>query len=305
MIAMPDAWLSGEFVSEDQAAVSISDAGLLHGAGVFTTMRAAGGLVVRLDEHLARLRSSCGVLHIPLRHGNDELRAAAGQLLDRNGLSDARLRLTVTRGSARRDPLHGESFAGTCFLTAEALSAHPAEFYERGLTVVLNSDQKLNPYDIQAGHKTLDYFGRLAALREAAQRGAGEALWFNVHNFLQSASISNIFLVEEVDGAPALMTPPTNEDLQQEPVRRSCPYPRSNVLPGVTRAAVIELARGQGLEVHRLPVDVNRLLGAREVFLTNSIMGVMPVTRIEQHVVGEGAPGEVTRRAMRANSNAL
>ena len=297
---MPEAWINGRFLPQEQATVSISDAGLLHAAGVFTTLRASGGRPVRLEAHLARLRRSCEALYVPLQHDDEALKAAAKGLLERNGLSEARMRITATRGQAVRDPLHGESFRPTCFMTAEELPPYPPEFFERGLTVVLNSEQKLNPYDIQAGHKTLDYLSRFAALRQATRRvggPAGESLWFNVHNFLQSGSISNVFLVEEIDGAPALVTPPTNEDLQDEAVKRSCPYPRSNVLPGVTRAAVIEWARGEGVAVHRLPVDVNRLLGAREIFLTNSIMGVMPVTRVEQEVVGEGEPGEVTRRA--------
>ncbi len=297
---MSDAWINGAFVPEAEAMVSIADAGLLHAAGVFTTMRAAGGEVIRIDQHLQRLRRSCEALYVPLQHDNEALRSAARQLLERNDLSEARLRLTVTRGHARRDPLHGESFRPTCILTGEALAGYPPEFYERGLTVVLNSDQKLNPYDIQAGHKTLDYFSRFAALREATRRGAGESLWFNVHNFLQGGSISNVFIVEEIDGGPALVTPPTNDDLKEEPVKRSCPYPRSNALPGVTRAAVLEWARSEGIGIQRLPIDVNRLLAAREVFLTNSIMGVMPVTRLEQQEVGDGTPGEITRRAMNA-----
>ena len=296
---MPDAWINGAYVSEGEAAVSIADAGLLHAAGVFTTMRAAGGKVLRLDAHLRRLRRSCEALYIPLPFDDAALRRAAGELLVRNGLADARMRLTVTRGQSVRDPLHGEVFRSTVFLTAGELPPYPAEFYERGMTVVLNSDQKLNPYDVQAGHKTLDYFSRFAALREATRRQAGESLWFNVHNFLQGGSISNVFVVEELDGAPALLTPPTNEDLQDEAVRRSCPYPRSNALPGVTRAAVVDWARGEGVPVHRVPIDVNRLLAAREVFLTNSIIGVMPVTRLEQTPVGDGRPGEVTRRAAR------
>lgn len=294
---MPFAWINGNIVRDDEARIGIADVGLLHAAGVFTTMRAAGGRALRVSQHLVRLRRSCEALYVPLQYDDDALRSALGELLARSSLSEARLRLTVTRGHALRDPLHGESFRPTCFVTAEELAPYPPEFYERGLTVILNSDQKLNPYDIQAGHKTLDYFSRFAALREATGRGAGESLWFNVHNFLQSGSISNVFLVEETDGERVLVTPPTNEDLQEEAVKRSCPYPRSNVLPGVTRAAIIDWARSAGIAVQRLPIDVSRLLAAREVFLTNSIMGVMPVTRIEQHVVSEGKPGEVARRA--------
>ena len=297
---MPTAWINGEFLDDSNAGVGLRDAGLLHAAGVFTTTKALGGEVYRLGDHLRRLRASCDALYVPLAHKDAELESAVAGLLERNALSDARLRITVTRGTTLRDPVHGESFRPTCFITADALTPYPTEFYEKGLTVVLNSDAKLNPYDVQAGHKTLDYFGRFAALREATRKRAGESLWFNVHNFLQSGSISNVFLVEDRGGTPTLVTPPTNEELREEPVRKSCPYPKSNVLPGVTRAGILAWATREGLSPQRVPADVNRLLAAREVFLTNSVMGVMPVTRVEQKVVGDGRPGELTRRAMAA-----
>src|SRR5688500_9956771 len=202
---MPTVWLNGAFVDEAEASVSLRDTGLLHAAGVFTTMRANGGRVFRLDRHLQRLRASCEALFIPLLppcHApstpllpKDEALAAAGdELLKRHHLTDARLPLTVTRGMAEQDPIHGLRLTPTVFLTAAALEPYPAEYYAKGLTVILLDDQKLNPYDVQAGHKTLNYVSRLAALRSANQRGAGEALWFNVHNYLQGGSISNVFL---------------------------------------------------------------------------------------------------------------
>src|SRR5687767_7600040 len=104
---MPVVWLNGKFVDESDACVSLRDTGLLHGAGVFTTMRSTGGRVFRLDAHLARLRHSCEVLYIPLLPKDEVIRAAVDELLGRNELTDARLRLTVTRGSAEDDPLHG------------------------------------------------------------------------------------------------------------------------------------------------------------------------------------------------------
>src|SRR5438067_855181 len=201
---MASVWLNGSFVGEEEASISVRDTGLLHAAGVFTTMRSYGGKVFRLDRHLARLRHSCEALFIPLQYKDDALGSAVGELLRRDGLGDARLRLTVTRGSARQDP-HGLHLSPTVLLTATALEPYPAEFYSRGMTVVLVDDQKLNPYDIQAGHKTLNYFSRLSALRSATQRAAGEALWFNVHNYLQSGSISNVFIAK----AGKLITPPT------------------------------------------------------------------------------------------------
>jgi branched-chain amino acid aminotransferase len=290
---MPTVWINARFEDESTASVSLRDAGLLHGAGVFTTMRSYGGKVFRLDRHLRRLRESCEALFIPLQYKDDVLARAADELLSRDGLSDARLRLTVTRGASTPDPLHGNRLEPTAFLTAAPLEPYPREYYERGLTAVLLDEQKLNPYDLQAGHKTLNYFSRLAALREANRRGAGEALWFNVHNYLQSGSISNVFLVK--DGV--LLTPPTPQELREDKsVAAAVPYPKSNVLPGVTRSVVIELAERAGITFRPQAIDVDHLLAADEIFLTNSIMGVMPVCRLERHAIGADKPGEVTTK---------
>jgi branched-chain amino acid aminotransferase len=292
---MATVWLNGAFTDEESASVSLRDTGLLHAAGVFTTMRSYGGKVFRLEQHLRRLRDSCEALFIPLQHKDEALTRAATEVLERNNLSDARLRLTVTRGLARQDPLHGLRLEPTAFLTATDLEPYPQEFYQRGLTVILNDEQKLNPYDLQAGHKTLNYFSRLAALREANRRGAGEALWFDVHNYLQSGSISNVFVVK----GSRLFTPPTLQELRDKVVEPA-PYPKSATLPGVTRAVVMELAGEQGIERHPAALTANDVLDADEVFLTNSIMGVMPVCRIERKAIGADKPGPVTLRLSEA-----
>ena len=288
---MPFVWLNGEYVDESAASLSLRDTGLLHGAGVFTTMRGYGARAFALDRHLRRLRDSCEALFIPLHHKDEALAEATAELMRRNELSDARLRLTVTRGAAKQDPLHGLHLSPNVFLTAAPLEPYPAEYYERGLSVILLDEQKLNPYDLAAGHKTLNYFSRLAALREANRRGAGEALWFNVHNYLESGSITNVFVVK--DGV--VITPPTPSDLQDPTIGPTVPYPKSATLPGVTRSVVRDLAREARIETRAGPVDVNQLLGADEVFLTNSVMGVMPVCRLERKAVGNDRPGEVTR----------
>ena len=295
---MPTVWINGSFEDENAAGVSLRDTGLLHAAGVFTTMRSYGGKVFRLPQHLKRLRDSCEALFIPLQYKDEQLAAAVDELLTRNQLTDARLRLTVTRGRAAQDPLHGTRLEPTCFLTAAELEPYPVEYYRRGLTVIALDEQKLNPYDLQAGHKTLNYFSRLAALREANRRGAGEALWFNVHNYLQSGCVTNVFLVK--DGA--LVTPPTAEELRDPAVAQAVPYPKSNVLPGVTRGAVFDLAAAEGIGVRRAAVDVGQLLEADEAFVTNSAMGVMPVCRVERKPLGgRDEPGPVTTRLMRGH----
>lgn len=301
MWAMASVWMNGEFVDDSTASVSLRDTGLLHGAGVFTTMRGYGGCVFQLDRHLRRLRGSCEALFIPLQYKDDVLAGATAELLRRNELTDARLRLTVTRGSAKQDPLHGLHLSPTVFLTASALEPYPAEYYERGLTVVLLDEMKLNPYDMAAGHKTLNYLSRLWALREANRRGAGEALWFNVHNYLEAGCVTNVFIVK--DGV--LVTPPTPVDLLDSAVASAVPYPKSATLPGVTRSVVLDLAREANVETRIGSIDVNQLLAADEVFLTNSAMGVMPVCRIERKAIGNDRPGEVTRRLADAYAEAI
>lgn len=285
---MPTIWLNNDFVEDSTASIPLRDTGLLHAAGVFTTMKALGGRVVRLDAHLTRLRDSCEALSIPLPYDDGTLTDAAIDLLARNELTDARMRLTVTRGSVAGEPTAG--LRPTVFLTAAELQPYPTDLYQRGMTVVLVDDQKLNPYDLQAGHKTLNYLSRLAALRSANVRAAGEALWFDVHNYLQSGSISNVFIVKD----RVITTPPTPAEIADPDTNAAMPYPRSCVLPGVTRQAVIDLARDEGMSVRTRAIDVATLLAADEVFVTNSMMDVMPVCRIERQAIGDDRPGPVT-----------
>jgi branched-chain amino acid aminotransferase len=287
---MPDIWLNGNFIDESTASIPVRDTGLLHAAGVFTTLRADNSRVFRLAQHLQRLRESCNAMLIPLTLNDETLSSAVTELLKRNELDDARIRITVTRGQATNHPTDGLRLEPNVFISAAHLELYPQEFYERGMTVMLLDEQKLNPYDIQAGHKTLNYVSRLFAIREANRRGAGEALWFNVHNYLQSGSISNVFLVK----SGRLITPPTPEEMRDKTLRDAMPYAKSAVLPGVTRGAILELARSSGMDVQLGAIDVNQLLEADEIFLSNSIMRIMPVCRIERQPISAERPGEVT-----------
>jgi branched-chain amino acid aminotransferase len=300
---MPKLWLNGSLLDADAARISPSDLGLLHAAGAFTTMRARRGEVWQLDRHLRRLRDTCSALSIPLSYTDDDLRTATSELLRANSLESARLRLTVTRGTTREDPDHGLIVEPTVLLTAQELQPYPRVLYERGMTVLLLDDWKLNPFDPQAGHKTLDYSSRFAAMQRARECGAQEAIWFNTSNLAQSGSLANLLLVK--DGA--IVTPPTQAELDADAaLRERTRCPRSNVLPGTTRAALLELARDLQIDVRIEPVDVNVLLEAQEVLLSNSIMLLMPVSRIERHEVGNGKPGPVFHRlnaALRAHAD--
>ncbi|HUU11056.1 MAG TPA: aminotransferase class IV, partial [Phycisphaerae bacterium] len=272
-------YVAGEFVPMTEARVSALDAGLLLGAGLFETLRTYGGRPFRLAAHLARLRASGTVLRIFVKETDEAVAEVIDRLVCANGAPDARVRLTATRGSLTDELDDDEAPAATLLATAGPMTPYPAEFYEQGVTVVV-SDIRANETDPSTYHKTTGYMTNLLALRDAHRARAAEAIRFNTKNRLAEGAISNIFLVR--DGR--LLTPPVEEGL----------------LAGITRAAVLEVAAETGVPAQQQALAVQDLLAADEVFLTNAIMEVMPVARFEQHEVGTGLPGPVTRQLAEA-----
>src|SRR2546421_2786755 len=160
------------------------------------------------------------------------------------------------------------------------------------MSVSPHDSQKLTPSTTQPAKNSHTSPSRLSALRDATQRGAGEALWFNVHNYLQSGSISNIFIVKD----RTLLTPPTRDDLLDPVIAEKIPYAKSATLPGITRQVIFELAAIEKIAIEHAAITINQLLDADEAFLTNSIMAIMPISRIERSPIGHDKPGPITRR---------
>lgn len=270
------AYLNGRVQNLEEAQVPAMDAGLLLGAGLFETLRAYDRFIFRLGDHLDRLEASAEVLEIPIEETREELERAVGRVLRENALQDARLRMTITRG-----PLPGEDATGTsrptCLVTAGRMTPYPDELYANGMTVTV-SDVRANHTDPTVRHKTTGYMTNLLILRDAHSKGAHEAIRLNGPGRLAEGAISNVFLV--ADGS--LVTPPVEE----------------GCLPGIARKVVLELAEAEGIAAEQRPIEGPELLEADEVFLTNTIMEIMPVGRIERHPVGGDEPGEVTRRLM-------
>lgn len=283
---MTDVWLNGEFIAIDEAKVSAFDAGFQHGVGVFETMRAAGGRVIDLEKHLARMAESVRVLGLSERMQVEPLAEAVTQTLQRNEQDEARIRVTVTGGDLNMLRSERSAHDPTILLTVQPPTEYPDELFEKGVTVGV-AEGRANPADPFAGHKTIWYWPRLRELQVAAGKGASEALWFTTRNHLASGCVSNVMIVHE----GVLVTPPA----RGEETEGAAP---SAVLPGVVRGNVLEWAAQEGLQVERSEIDVERLLKASEVFLTNSSWGVLPVVNIEQSPIGNGELGEFTRTAI-------
>ncbi|MGB0767667.1 MAG: aminotransferase class IV [Phycisphaeraceae bacterium] len=280
-------YLNGQMLDDSQALISARDAGFQHAVGLFETMFARNGKVFRLDRHLARLKRSAAELGLAADMDTPPLADAVHRTLAENRLEHARLRLTVTAGTLSMlradDGDQALRVTQTVCVQASESTAFAPGYFDRGVRVRVYG-QGANPFDITAGHKTLNYWTRLRSLRQAAASDCGEAIWLSVTNHLAGGAVSNLFLVK--DGA--LLTPIARGEEKPD----ALPAP---VLPGVTREAVIELAEQQGIPVEKRMLTVEDLLDADEVFLTNSNWKVLPVVAVEQKDIGGGEVGDFTR----------
>ena len=263
-------YLNGEFLPEDRASVSIFDRGLLYGDGLFETVRAYGGRLFRLDRHLERLADSARQIGLP---PIGDLSGPANELLARNSLADAYLRITVTRGVGLG--LEATETSPTVLIIARPLNLPPPETYARGYAVRIVPAEHARGAALP-GLKSLCYLDKILARRRAREQGADEALLVNSAGALTEAAASNVFLVHN----GRLVSPALDQGL----------------LPGITRDAVIELAR----YVEETVVPAGLLRDAEECFLTNSIMEIMPVTRADDYLIGRGQPGPLTTQLRQA-----
>jgi len=279
-ITNPATWVNGVAVAHDAPAVLARDRGLTLADGLFETMRAHGGRIFRADRHLRRLEHGLEVLAFPaipdLRHWLSEATRALGQ-------GDASIRLTVTRGIASGGWSPPTDARPTVIVTVAPLTQFPTAIYERGLSARVASGRR-NEHAMTAGLKTIAYTDAVLALIEAHRAGAGDALFLDTQGHLSEATASNLFVCR----GPDLLTPP-----------RSC-----GALPGITRAAVMELAAAAGVEVIERALVLQDLLEADEAFLTSSLRGIAPLVRVGDAAIASGTPGALTLR-LRAAYTAL
>lgn len=266
--------LNGRLVAEEEARISVFDRGLLFGDGIFETMRAVAGRVFRLERHVRRLERSAGSIGLDLPWRSDRIASLIDALLESNRLSEARIRLTVTRGLGRPGDFVGTDSPPTVIVTAAPFQPLPARDHVEGVAVSIVGRCAIPHASIDASIKSISRLASVLARREARGKGAHEAILLDGAGCVTEGTASNIFLVE----GGALITPPAPE----------------GSLPGITREAILELARESGRTAREEPVPSGRLHAAEEIFLTNTSWEVLPVTRIDGRAVSGGRPGPAT-----------
>jgi branched-chain amino acid aminotransferase len=268
-------YINGEILSRDKAQIPIFDRGLLYGYGLFETMRSYNGHVFCLDRHITRLVNSAGVLVIRESLEREKLETGVLRTLKANGLDDARVRLTVTAGEGSRGLIPPVAGKLNVIITVEDLVLPSPDVYSKGLCTSIVSIRR-NSESPLCRMKTLGYLENMLAHAEAIAAGSDEAILLNCDGEVAECSASNIFIVE----AGRVVTPPID----------------AGILLGITRSVVIELAAKLGIGLVQEAVSVERLLNVEEVFITNSVIEIMPVAAIDGRPVGSGSRGKVTER---------
>jgi branched-chain amino acid aminotransferase len=281
-------WIGGRIAAADAAHLSVFDRGFQLGDGVFETLRARGGRLTEIDEHIARLQRSADGLGIPLPAGIRELvERGIGELLAAEGLDgpggDASVRITVSRGS-----FHGrgllppdELVDATIAIQAWPVLPAPPGHLERGLRVVSSSVRR-DPQNPLSELKTTSRADYVYARLEARRAGADDAIFLTVDGLLSEATTANIFLVRRgPDGGQELATPGLD----------------CAILPGTTRSWLLGWAGRVGLHAVEGRLTARDLGAADEAFLSSSVAGVLPVTSFDGRPIGDGLPGPWTRLA--------
>ena len=268
--------MNGRLVPEAEATVSVFDHGLLYGDGVFEGMRAYGGRVFRMEEHLDRLWQSARAIALEIPGTKEGMAKAVDDTVAANGLPDGYIRLVVTRGSGTLGLDPNRTRDPQVIIIVDTIALYPREHYERGLRIVTAATQRSHPATLSPRIKSLNYLNNIMAKLEGLQAGCVEALMLNHKGEVAECTADNVFAVRR----GAVLTPP----------------PDAGILEGITRGAVMDLARTAGIECREATLTRHDLYTADEVFITGTAAEVVPVVEIDGRKIGDGVPGPVTKR---------
>ena len=273
--------INGELIPKEKAFVPLYDHGVLYGDGVFEGIRVYNNRVFKLDEHVARLYNSARAINVTMPVVAEAMRAHILETVKANGHRSGYVRVTVTRGTGLGlDPKQIKTGANV-YISCEQLSLYPQEMYDNGLIVVTVSTRLPSPDVIDPRVKcTGKYINNIMAKAEANRAGAGEGLMLTREGYVGEATGDNIFLVKDGE----LLTPPAS----------------IGILQGITRDTVMALAREAGITVREPLITQYDVYTADEVFLTGTAAEVIPAVKIDDRTIGDGRPGEVTRKLIAA-----
>jgi branched-chain amino acid aminotransferase len=269
-------YLNGLFIPFHCARVSVTDRGFNYGDGLFETMRSYNGNIFRLDSHLERLYQSleCIYLNVPMTAG--EIKNAIGQTLLINGQTECMIRLTISRGEQLSGFNIDSDMAPTVVIIVKPLEDLPREWYEQGIRISLFPATAQKVGGLARSIKSCNFLNNILVREKANQRNSVEGILIDEKGLITEGTTSNIFIVKN----GTLITPAINE----------------NILAGITRQAVLDIASLLNLPVAQQAITQEEIYHAEEVFITNSRIEILPVCRADGRKIGNECPGPITRQ---------
>ncbi|HEY9651150.1 MAG TPA: aminotransferase class IV [Coleofasciculaceae cyanobacterium] len=261
-------YLNGKYVPFDQACLPLNDLGIVRGYGVFDFLRTYNGIPFKLQEHIQRLQKSAQLIGLSLPWSTEELEAIAQNTLGRNTFPESNIRIVVTGGSSTDfiTPLGQPSL----MVIITPVSEYPRGYYEQGVKAITVQIDRFFPTA-----KTLNYISAIDALQQAKQTHAVEALYVNQQSHVMEGTTTNLFVFR----GSQLITP------------------KENILNGITRAVVLELATNK-FDVLEQPIYHSELSSCDEAFITSSTKEIMPIVQIDDLQISDGKPGKNTQLLM-------
>ncbi len=269
-------YIDGKFYERSEAKISVFDHGLLYGDGIFEGIRIYNGTVFKLKEHIERLFDSARaiLLDIPMRP--EDMERAVLETVRTNDRRDGYIRLIVTRGEGQLGLDPSQCPKPSVIIIAGDIQLYPKEYYESGIAVVTAASRRMPADSLDPRVKSLNYLNNIMAKIEAKQAGCFEAVMLNREGYVCECTADNIFVIR----SGILLTP----------------APHYGALDGITRKSVIETAENSGIPVRENALTRYDLYCADECFMTGTGAEIMPVTKIDGRVIGDGKSGPVTKR---------
>lgn len=272
----PQVYINGKLFDKADAKISVYDHGFLYGDGVFEGIRIYEGKVFRLREHLERLYESARSIYLEIPMDRAHMTEAVLNTVAANEKRNGYIRLVVSRGTGYLGLDPRKTTDPQVIIIVDDISMYPPELYENGMEIVTAATIRNHPNALNPRIKSLNYLNNIMAKVEGVRAGVMEALMLNHKGEVAEATGDNVFLVKR----GVLKTPP----------------PDAGILEGVTRNAVMELARAANVPVQETSLSRHDVYTADECFLTGTAAEVIPVIKCDGRPIGNGKPGPITRQ---------
>lgn len=272
-------FLNGQFVEKENASLSIFDHGFLYGDGVFEGVRVYDSNIYKLEEHIKRLYESAHSIMLEIPYTKEALIGLVVETVQKNNLSSAYIRIVASRGPGDLGLDPRNCHDATVLVIAEPLAIYPEALYENGLRLASVVNRRSSADVLNPQIKTLNYLNNIMVKMASVQSNSDEALILNREGYVTEGSSDNVFIVK--DGI--LKTPPIY----------------LGVLEGITRNAIMDIAREEGYQVEETAFTLHDVYVADEVFLTGTAAEVIPAISADNRLIGDGSPGVITKHLLK------